>query len=715
MADLENNNLETQLRSMILNNVTLTESQTNTGGTTHESNQHPGRGRGHGRGRGRGRGAYRGQAARVGEHNTGPATPAHENPESFAPRGGRGRGWRNGPGLRNDNNPSARPQTTGPSATGGPAQHPPRILVRPTNTSAPSHASSRPSFPPRQQNPNHVPENPALQADHLERLASEEIPKAEISPLELEEKEAFRRELESILLKALTDSYSGNDIANINLVGFGSLSSGFATAGSDIDLALVPFWKDPDRSPNSSIAKELPRLFEKAILDMNMGGRLLTRTRVPILKVCQRPGETLAQALLEERKKWDDLPDAEKYAPPPPLPDKSAPVAENESPNKQPVLNSDDFPSLAAARKDTKKTPNKVPKSEQPVSNPTLTPANPPKEPPKEQQPRINKVFRREKTLGPLDFPKAGVGIQCDINFENPLGIHNTRLLRCYSLCDPRVRLMVLFVKAWAKRRKINSSYAGTLSSYGWVLMVLHYLVNVAQPPVCPNLQTMWRPPPNLDATSLQRVIEQSTIAGYAVRFHDDEGDIALAARSGNLTRNTQSLGALLRGFFQYYASLPHHGYGPRPSAFFWTNEVLSLRTPGGIRTKAEKAWTGAKTTVSNGKEVRNRYLFCIEDPFELDHNVARTVTHFGIVAIRDEFRRAWRVLRAIGRGDMPEGGLFDEIVEPESPKQEDKAAGTDAEPVMGSHPADEDAPTVDKANAIGQGQQTGDIAAVVA
>ena len=48
--------------------------------------------------------------------------------------------------------------------------------------------------------------------------------------------------------------------------------------------------------------------------------------------------------------------------------------------------------------------------------------------------------------------------------------------------------------------------------------------------------------------------------------------------------------------------------------------------------------------------EVRNRYLFAIEDPFETDHNVARTVTQNGIVAIRDEFRRAQRLLFDIGR-----------------------------------------------------------------
>lgn len=69
--------------------------------------------------------------------------------------------------------------------------------------------------------------------------------------------------------------------------------------------------------------------------------------------------------------------------------------------------------------------------------------------------------------------------------------------------------------------------------------------------------------------------------------------------------------------------------------------------------------------TVEETKEVRHRYLFAIEDPFELDHNVARTVTHNGIVSIRDEFRRAWHIIRNTKmRSDGT--GLLDPIAKPE-------------------------------------------------
>jgi DNA polymerase sigma len=292
----------------------------------------------------------------------------------------------------------------------------------------------------------------------------------------------------------------------------------------------------------------------------------------------------------------------------------------------------------------------------------------------------------RDRYQDHLEFPKAGVGIQCDINFSAQLALHNTQLLRCYSYCDPRVRPMILFIKHWAKVRGINSPYRGTLSSYGYVLMVLHFLVNVAMPFVLPNLQEVKRdPPPYLSPAD----IEARTVCnGRDVRFWRNEMEIQDLAQRNMLNHNRESIGLLLRGFFEYYAQ-----GGPMSTVqnrgFDWGREVLSIRTHGGILTKQEKGWVGAKTivetttiaapptpsmakhtehanngeesptsenevhtprlpvkTVEETKEVRHRYLFAIEDPFELDHNVARTVTHNGIVSIRDEFRRAWRFIR---------------------------------------------------------------------
>ncbi|KAH6607934.1 hypothetical protein Trco_004247 [Trichoderma cornu-damae] len=295
----------------------------------------------------------------------------------------------------------------------------------------------------------------------------------------------------------------------------------------------------------------------------------------------------------------------------------------------------------------------------------------------------------RERYRDPLEFPETDAGVQCDINFSAHLALQNTLLLRCYSHTDPRVRPMVLFVKHWAKVRGINSGYRGTLSSYGYVLMVLHYLVNIAQPFVCPNLQQLApMPPNNLSAAEMQSTV---SCRGYNIQFWRNEEEIIRLASHNQLNGNAESLGHLLRGFFEYFAQtgMMSNGLG---RGFDWGRNVISIRTHGGILTKQDKGWTGAKTVyeVQNAtaagvtaqafpaqpnaqpqaashssksgevKEIRLRYLFAIEDPFEIDHNVARTVTHNGIVSIRNEFRRAWRILRAAGNGDIQENLIQD-------------------------------------------------------
>lgn len=301
----------------------------------------------------------------------------------------------------------------------------------------------------------------------------------------------------------------------------------------------------------------------------------------------------------------------------------------------------------------------------------------------------------RDRYRDRLEFPKTGAGVQCDINFSAHLALQNTLLLRCYSHSDARVRPMVLFIKHWAKVRGINSGYRGTLSSYGYVLMVLHYLVNVAQPFVCPNLQALAPPPPPNPSPA---EIENTLVCnGYNVQFWRNEHEILRLAHANQLNSNADSLGHLLRGFFEYYAQTGMMS-SSNGKGFDWGRDVLSLRTPCGLLPKQAKGWTGAKTVMevqghtvdsataqgpatkeastagSDGqakaiaaatksgevKEVRHRYLFAIEDPFELDHNVARTVTHNGIVSIRDEFRRAWRIIKSAGHGPLKEDLLRD-------------------------------------------------------
>lgn len=576
---------------------------------------------------------------------------------------------------------------------------------------------------------------------------------------ERDEKENLRLSLEQICRDAIAQyEWKKDKEFDANVVAlkcFGSLSSGFATHSSDMDLAIL----SPNSSPAlSSLESEIPRLLEKTLLDLGFGARLLTRTRVPIIKFCEKPTPELAQALLDEREKWEK----ERDSPSKPKEDRiSTKEGDKESKSSKNFSGTDSTRANDSSEKGGETSLASIPnsndraeddaKSTKPGkhldSSPKRDKANASKDVPRsdgelvylynlamdegwydaEERKIIKNFLSAVDERGPgsedpslqaarlelksltqilhryraptgkhLNFPKTGVGIQCDINFSNTLALHNTLMLKCYSLCDPRVRPVILFVKAWAKRRKINSPYHGTLSSYGYVLMVLHYLVNIANPSIAPNLQTTRK------AAQDKSPGNDAIIDGYSVRFWRSETEIQDLAHHGMLTRNSaDTVGSLLRGFFHYYAQQGF--YSPR-GGFCWSKEVISLRTERGILTKQEKDWTGARTVTieptspgGEAREVRHRYLLAIEDPFETDHNIARTVVHNGIVAIRDEFRRAHFIIQSVGRAEVKD--LFAEAENREAlgwrafgplPQKDDAAIQSQDQSVAGSASRDE-------------------------
>eukprot|EP00898_Chlorokybus_atmophyticus_P004171 jgi/Chlat1/4755/Chrsp308S04724 len=203
-----------------------------------------------------------------------------------------------------------------------------------------------------------------------------------------------------------------------------------------------------------------------------------------------------------------------------------------------------------------------------------------------------------------VKFKDPQSGVACDICVNNLLAVANTRLLYTYASLDPRLKQLALIVKHWAKRRQINETYRGTLSSYAYVLMCIYFL-QTRQPPVLPCLQAM-------EATC------QGEANGVPYKYFDQVDQLKDFGH-----RNTETLGTLLVEFYRYWAR--EHDYN---------NHVISVRTGGPIR-KEDKNWT---------KRVGvDRHLICIEDPFDTTHDLGRVVDKMSITVLKDEFFRALR------------------------------------------------------------------------
>lgn len=228
-------------------------------------------------------------------------------------------------------------------------------------------------------------------------------------------------------------------------------------------------------------------------------------------------------------------------------------------------------------------------------------------------------------------------GLSCDICVNNLLAVVNTKLLRDYAQIDIRLRQLAFIVKHWAKSRRVNETYQGTLSSYAYVIMCIH-LLQLRR--ILPCLQEM-------EATYYITVDDNNC----AYFDHVDKLN-----NYGGYNRDTVS--RLLWAFFHYWAY--EHDY---------TRDVISIRT-GRTISKEQKDWT---RRVGN-----DRHLICIEDPFEITHDLGRVVDKFTIKILREEFERAANILQF---DSDPSITLFEPYMPPQLPSQMQEEPVNAAEP----------------------------------
>ncbi|KAG1354768.1 putative UTP:RNA uridylyltransferase 1 [Cocos nucifera] len=213
-------------------------------------------------------------------------------------------------------------------------------------------------------------------------------------------------------------------------------------------------------------------------------------------------------------------------------------------------------------------------------------------------------------------------GLSCDICINNLLAVVNTKLLKDYAQIDDRLRQLAFIVKHWARSRRVNITYQGTLSSYAYVLMCIHFL-QLHKPAILPCLQAM-------EATYTVTVDNVECAYFDQVEKLHDFG-----------ARNKESIARLLWAFFQYWAY--HHDY---------TNDVISVRTGSIIRMLVKffsnlKDFSGSKQAKDWTRRIGNdRHLICIEDPFEISHDLGRVVDKYSIKILREEFERAAEILQ---------------------------------------------------------------------
>eukprot|EP01087_Luapelamoeba_hula_P000767 TRINITY_DN10564_c0_g1_i1.p1 TRINITY_DN10564_c0_g1~~TRINITY_DN10564_c0_g1_i1.p1 ORF type:complete len:422 (-),score=61.48 TRINITY_DN10564_c0_g1_i1:206-1471(-) len=158
------------------------------------------------------------------------------------------------------------------------------------------------------------------------------------------------------------------------------------------------------------------------------------------------------------------------------------------------------------------------------------------------------------------------------------------RVLAAYMKMDKRLRPFIKAIRVWAKARKINDSYTGTINSFAWTVMAIAFcIMELILPPI----------PEDLDE------LENSTFT----------------------TTNTKDEGQLLIGFMEWCL------------AFDYDTKRVSLRCGGITDKEAEK--------------FEDDTVFVIERPRTPYQNMTRQMTVFTVKRVRYEWHRAVEMLRS--------------------------------------------------------------------
>ena len=238
---------------------------------------------------------------------------------------------------------------------------------------------------------------------------------------------------------------------------------------------------------------------------------------------------------------------------------------------------------------------------------------------------KIGKLLRQYDFVDIVVIPHAKVpivkcrdaktGIPLDISVNNTLALHNTQLLKTYSMQDARVSQAILAIKYWAMCRDVSDAPAGTLSSYSWSLMSIQSM-QMTTPPLVANVQSGKK-------RNIQNV-------------EGDEYDVTIHPNPKNLLKqqNQQTLGEIIVHFFEIFAN------------WDWANDICSIRN-GAPLSRDEKNWiehdpTAIDIIINDESKRVGKHSLPIEDPFDLKRDLSTVLRAEGVMDIHEEILRMW-------------------------------------------------------------------------
>ena len=215
-----------------------------------------------------------------------------------------------------------------------------------------------------------------------------------------------------------------------------------------------------------------------------------------------------------------------------------------------------------------------------------------------------------------FEMDHDGIDYEGDISVKS-IASHNTKLLKFYSDFDERCKILGIFLKFIMKEKKLASNQNGFISSYAYVIMIIHYLQQVKGAshsrlccltsylvlPLLQNSKESFFPTPRDSVTHIEG------IEGSDFWFNSD---IAQLNETFPI-QNKSSVTELWVDFVDYYTN-----------RFDYDNHVIQVRSHCFIMYNFYTVFQIRQLEPMTKKSKKFENKFSIEDPFELERDLGR-------------------------------------------------------------------------------------------
>lgn len=190
--------------------------------------------------------------------------------------------------------------------------------------------------------------------------------------------------------------------------------------------------------------------------------------------------------------------------------------------------------------------------------------------------------------------------IKCDFNFKSYLGVCNSNLIKYYTSLGNKVYPFFMLLKYWAKSHELMN-YQTKFTNYSLIMIAIFYLQ-----------QNPYFLPP---------VIKLQENSYYQYIQDGWNGNFTPICNFSSQPLNTVDLHVLLRGFFEFYSKFDYTIYIICP----YLGRNL-LKTDFLKPNLLHPSFNRYKENIKTVHPLNVETPICVQDPFELNHNVTKAM-----------------------------------------------------------------------------------------